>query len=220
MTESGYSEFGKIKDILCHPCLQMTAEKFYTTCDEFQCTDCLNVHYKRAYMRGHKLVNASEPERKQVSMKGLDRCIQHQKAIKFFCEDENQLCCSTCATINHRRCKSVKDIHDIVGKSASKSPRLKVKLQEVKQMTEIIINDVVSSMKKLNDDVKEIPIKIREMQDEVNKLFDDLEESVVGNAESIQAGTLEMLTKKQSQNEKYLADIQSYQDTVDDVYQN
>ena len=87
-------------------------------------------------------------------------------------------------------------------------------------MTEIIINDVVSSMKKLNDDVKEIPIKIREMQDEVNKLFDDLEESVVGNAESIQAGTLEMLTKKQSQNEKYLADIQSYQDTVDDVYQN
>ena len=232
MAEGGDSELkydevsGKIKDIFCQPCLQMdkqsTAEKFCLTCDEFQCTDCLKGHYRYAYMRGHKLVNVNEAERKQVSfdMKGLDRCNQHQKAIEYFCEDENQLCCSTCAIVDHRGCKSVKDIQTIVGKLGSKNPSLKVKLQEVKQKAEIIINDVVFSKEKLNEDVKEIPIKIRQMRDEVNKMFDDLEESVVKNAETFQTETLEKLTKKQSQNEKYLADIQSYQETVDDVYQN
>jgi hypothetical protein len=107
---------GRVKETLCQPCLnnnkQTTAEKFCPTCNEFQCLDCANVHNTHVFLKSHKLVNANEAKRKQGSfdMKGLDKCDQHQKVLEFFCEDENQLCCSTCAILNHRKCHSIVEI--------------------------------------------------------------------------------------------------------------
>jgi hypothetical protein len=100
MAESG-GTLQEVSGRVCQPCFskdkQTVADKFCSTCNEFQCTECSNVHNVLAILRTHKLVNANEAVTKQNSfdMKGLDRCNQHKKIIKFFCEDENQLCCST-----------------------------------------------------------------------------------------------------------------------------
>jgi hypothetical protein len=75
------------KDILCQPCLskdkQNVADKFCLTCNEFQCTECSNVHNVLSVLRTHKLVNANEAVTKQdlFDIKGLDRCNQHKKII-------------------------------------------------------------------------------------------------------------------------------------------
>ncbi|XP_060576115.1 uncharacterized protein LOC132733482 [Ruditapes philippinarum] len=217
---------GRFQEILCQPCLKKNkrtaAEKFCSACDEFQCLDCSNVHYTHAFLRNHKLVNANEAKTKQGSfdMKGLDQCDQHQEVLKFFCEDENQLCCSTCAIVDHRKCHSVVEIQKVAGRSAYRSSTLKVKLEEVREKANIIIDSIVSSKEKLYEDAKEIPIKIRRMRDEVMKMFDELEISVVKDVESFKKETLEKLAIKQSQNEKYLADITTCLETIDKVYQN
>ncbi|XP_060598194.1 uncharacterized protein LOC132751978 [Ruditapes philippinarum] len=212
---------GRVKEILCQPCLnndkQTTALKFCPTCNEFQCLDCSKVHYTYAFLKNHTLVNANEA--------GLDQCDQHQKVLEFFCEDENQLCCSTCAILNHRKCHSIVEILKVAGRSTNTSSNLKVKLEEVRKKANRIVDSIVSSKEKLDEDVKEIPIKIRRMRDEVMKMFDDLEVSVVKKVQSYQKETLEKLTIKQCQNEKYLADITAYLETIDDVrsddvYQN
>ncbi|XP_060556732.1 uncharacterized protein LOC132717315 [Ruditapes philippinarum] len=219
---------GRKKDILCQPCLNKdnqttkVAEKFCSTCDEFQCLDCSNVHYTHAFLRNHKLVNANEAKTKQGSfdMKGLDQCDQHREIVKFFCEDENQLCCSTCAIADHRKCHSVVEILKVAGRSTYRSSTLKVKLEEVREKANIIVNSFVSSKEKLDEDAKEIPVKIRRMRDEVMAMFAELEISVVKDIKLFQKETLEKLTIKQSQNEKYLADITKLLETIDNVYQN
>ena len=166
-------------------------------------------------------MNAKEVDKKvSFYMKGLYRCNQHQELIEFFCEDENQLCCSTCAIVDHRKCNSVVDIQKVAGKPASESSSLQVKFQEVKKKVEIILNSIASSKETLDKDVKEIPVTIRRMRDTVIKMFDELEVSVVKDAECFQTETLKKMAKKQSQNEKYLADIQSCLKTVDYMYQN
>ncbi|XP_060565598.1 uncharacterized protein LOC132724684 [Ruditapes philippinarum] len=219
---------GRIKEIHCQPCLNKdnqttnVAEKFCLSCNEFQCLDCSNVHYTHAFLRNHKLVNASEAKTKQGSfdMKGLDQCDQHQEVLKFFCEDENQLCCSTCAIVDHRKCHSVVEILKVAGRSTYRSSTLKVKLEEVREKANIIVDSIVSSKEKLDEDGKGILVEIRRMRDEVMKMFDELEIFVVKDVGSFQKETLEKLTLKQSQNEKYLTDITTCLETIDNVYQN
>ncbi|XP_060585807.1 zinc-binding protein A33-like [Ruditapes philippinarum] len=223
---AGNEVSGRVKGIMCQPCFnnnkQTTADKFCPTCNEFQCLDCSKVHYTHAFLKSHKLVNANESKTKQGSfdMKGLDQCDQHQKVLEFFCEDENQLCCSTCAIVGHRKCHSVVEILKVAGRSTNTKSTLKVKMEEVRQKAYKIVDSIVSSKEKLDEDAKEIPVKIRQMRDEVMKMFDELEVSVVKDVQSFRKETLDKLTIKQSQNEKYLADITAYLETIDDVYQN
>ncbi|XP_053384628.1 tripartite motif-containing protein 72-like [Mercenaria mercenaria] len=217
---------GRIEQKLCQPCLskdiQTEADVFCSTCDEFQCTECSNVHNTHAFLRNHKLVNVKEVKPKLVSfdMKGLDQCDQHQKVLEFFCEDENQLCCSTCAIVDHRKCNSVVEIQKIAGRYASASYQLKVKLQEVTEKGEKVVQCTKLSKEQLDQDVKEIPLTIRRMRDNVMKMFDDLEVSVPKDAESFKTETLDKLTRKQSNSEKLAAEATKSLETIDNVYQN
>ncbi|XP_060585372.1 zinc-binding protein A33-like [Ruditapes philippinarum] len=217
---------GRVEKILCKPCLndkkRTIAEKFCSACDEFQCLDCSNVHYTHNFFKNHKLVNANEAKIKQSSfdMKGLDQCDQHQEVLKFFCEDDNQLCCSTCAILYHRKCQSILEIQKVAKRVFLKSSQLKNKFENVRQKTEIIGNIIDSSKEKLGKDVKQIPDKIRQMRDKEMKMFDELKISVVKDVESFKKETLENLTIKQSRTEKYLADIRTCLETIDNVYQN
>ncbi|XP_053404890.1 E3 ubiquitin-protein ligase TRIM39-like [Mercenaria mercenaria] len=170
---------GRIEQVMCQPCSskdkQREADVFCSSCDEFQCLDCSNIHETYAFMKNHKLVNAKDIKEKPVSfdMKGLDQCEQHHKVFEFFCEDENQLCCSTCAIVDHRKCHSVVEIQMVVGRSASASSEVKVKLQEVREKAEKIVKYTKSSKEQLDQDVKEVPLTIRRMRDNVMKMFDD-----------------------------------------------
>ncbi|XP_053404874.1 uncharacterized protein LOC128558730 [Mercenaria mercenaria] len=217
---------GRTEQILCQPCSskdkQTVADVFCLTCDEFQCTECSNVHTTHAFLRNHKLVNAKEVKTKPVSfdMRGLDQCDEHHKVLEFFCEDENQLCCSTCAIVDHRKCHSVVEIQKIAGSSASESSKLKVKLQEVNEKAEKIVKHAMSSKEKLDQDVKEVSLTIRRMRDDVMKMFDDLEISVAKDAESFKTETFNKLTRKQSDSEKHVADATKSIETIDNVYQN
>ncbi|XP_053403322.1 uncharacterized protein LOC128558379 [Mercenaria mercenaria] len=58
------------------------------------------------------------------------------------------------------------------------------------------------------------------MRDNVMKMFDDLERSVAKDAESFKTETLDKLTKKQSDNEKHIADATKSLETIDNVHQN
>ncbi|XP_053392212.1 uncharacterized protein LOC128554901 [Mercenaria mercenaria] len=217
---------GRTEQILCQPCSskdkQTVADAFCSTCDEFQCTECSSVHTTHAFLRNHKLVNAKEVKTKQAAfdMKGLDQCDEHQKVLEFFCEDENQLCCSTCAIVAHRKCHSVVEIQNIAGRSLSTRSELKVKLQEVKEKAEKVIENSKSSEEQLNQDVKELSLKIRRMRDNVIKMFDDLEISVAKDADSFKTETLNKLTRKRSNSEIHIADATKSIATIDNVHQN
>ncbi|XP_053392210.1 uncharacterized protein LOC128554898, partial [Mercenaria mercenaria] len=138
-----------------------------------------------------------------------------QPCSKFFCEDENKLCCSTCAIVDHRKCHSVVEIQKIDRRSAVVKSKLKVTLQEVQEKAENIVKHAKSSKEQLDQDVKEVSITIRRMRDNVMKMFDDLEVSVAKDAESFKTETLDKLTRKQSNSEKYVADATKSLETID-----
>ncbi|XP_060599841.1 zinc-binding protein A33-like [Ruditapes philippinarum] len=232
MAESGGTQeeddkvSGRVKDVLCQPCLnkdkQNVADKFCSTCNEFQCTECSNVHTVLAILRTHKLVNANETVTKQNSfdMKGLDRCNQHNKIIKFFCEDENRLCCSTCAIVDHRKCDSVVEVQKLAGNLKSPNSLVKEKLQATKEKAEDIIKHVMSSNEKLEQDVYRIPETINHVRDKVIRMFDDLEVVIIKRVKSFHEETLKKRTIKQSQTENYLSDTTTRLEIINSVYRH
>ncbi|XP_060598010.1 uncharacterized protein LOC132751789 [Ruditapes philippinarum] len=216
---------GRVKENLCQPCLdkdkQTVADKFCSTCNEFQCNDCSNVHNMLAILKNHKLVSVKEAAASvSFKMKALELCDEHQQLFEFFCEDEKKLCCSSCAIVNHRKCHSVVEIKKIAGKITPPFSSLGEKLKKAKEAAEGVARHIRSSKDQLAEDVKEIHVKIRQMRDEVMRMFDDLEDSVNKRAETLQRETLENLTKKQAQNEKHLADVTSCLETIESIFKN
>ncbi|XP_053404901.1 E3 ubiquitin-protein ligase TRIM38-like [Mercenaria mercenaria] len=138
---------GRKEQILYQPCsrkdLQTTTDVFCSECDEYQCNECSKAHTVYAFMKNHKLVNATKVKSKIIffDMKGMDNCEQHGKLLIFFCEDENQLCCSTCAKMDHR---NAIEVQKIAGKSRSVCSKLKRKLEEVKSKVEMIVKHTES----------------------------------------------------------------------------
>ncbi|XP_060599843.1 uncharacterized protein LOC132753396 [Ruditapes philippinarum] len=218
--------FGQVKQIFCQSCLnrekQTIAKKFCQTCNEFQCNECSNVHNVLLFLKNHKLVDAEEANasRLLLDMKGFDRCDQHKKPLEFYCDDDNTLCCSTCAILDHRKCHIVVEIEQIAEEMTTLSSRLEEKLQKTKEKAESIARHILSAKDQLAQDVNDLLVKIGGMRDEVMKLFDNLELFVVNRAESLQEKTLIKLTEKQSQNENYLAYVTECLERIDSINKN
>ncbi|XP_060591076.1 uncharacterized protein LOC132746037 [Ruditapes philippinarum] len=217
---------GRVKEHFCQPCLskdkKTVAEKFCSTCNEFQCIDCSNIHSMLAILTNHKLVSLKEANAATLSfkMKALGLCDQHQHSFEFFCEDEKKLCCSTCAFVYHRKCHSVVEIEKIAWEKASPISTLGEKLKEAKEAAESVARHIRSSKDQLADDIKEILTVIKTMRDEVMRIFDDLEDSVAKRAETLQKETFDNLTKRQAQNEINLADVVSCIETIENIYKS
>jgi DNA anti-recombination protein RmuC len=174
-----------------------------------------------AILKNHKLVSVKEAAASvSFKMKALDLCDEHQHSFEFFCEDEKKLCCSSCAIVNHRKCHSVVEIKKIAGEVTSPSSTLGEKLKEAKEAAKGVARQIRSSKDLLAEDIQEIHVKIRQMRDEVMKMFDDLEDSVNKRAETLQRETLKNLAKKQAQNEKYLADVTSCLEKIESIFKN
>ncbi|XP_060577126.1 uncharacterized protein LOC132734409 [Ruditapes philippinarum] len=206
----------RVKEIMCQPCLSKdkknVADKFCSTCNEFQCYDCSDVHNVLAVFKSHKLLNANVAH--------LIRCDQHQKVIDLFCEAEKKLCCSTCAIVDHSKCHSVVEVEKLAGKMTSPSSSLEEILQEAKENAENIARDIISSKDQLVQDVEEIQAIIREMRDEVVKMFEELEVSIVKRAKTLQKEKLGDLEKKQSQNERHFANVTAYLEAIHSIYKS
>ncbi|XP_060584041.1 uncharacterized protein LOC132740202 [Ruditapes philippinarum] len=153
-------------------------------------------------------------------MKALDLCDQHQRSLEFFCEDEKKLCCSTCAIVNHRKCHSVVEIEKIAGNITSPISTLGEKLKEAKEAAESVARHIRSSKDQLAQDIKEMHLKVRRMRDEVMRMFDDIEDFVAKRAKTIQRETLQNLTKKQTRNEKHVADVTLCLETIESIFKN
>ncbi|XP_060567969.1 E3 ubiquitin-protein ligase TRIM39-like [Ruditapes philippinarum] len=171
----GRVEYILCKEIMCQPCLSKdkknVADKFCSTCNEFQCFDCSGVHNVLDIFISHKLLNANVAH--------VIRCDQHKKVLDFFCEDEKKLCCSTCAIVDHNKCHKVVEVEKIARKVTSPSSSLEEILQEAREKAEDIKRHIITSKYQLVQDVEEIQAKIREMREEVVRMFDELEVNIV-----------------------------------------
>ncbi|XP_052260662.1 uncharacterized protein LOC127864813 isoform X2 [Dreissena polymorpha] len=178
----------------CEPCTRKhtssNATIFCKTCNEHLCEPCRNIHI--IYKSGtHDTVAIEDLDSIPVvvTMKGMDKCRDHNKTIKFFCEDHSKLCCNTCAFI-HRKCDNVNEL-------ASLSNLEGLELQDLnKTLLKLTIDNVSikrNSEKALSETNENLPKQIDEIKDRIIDILNKEQIKIIKDADIFKAEEMKRL---------------------------
>ncbi|KAH3804195.1 hypothetical protein DPMN_132477 [Dreissena polymorpha] len=158
----------------CEACLQVNisveATLFCTSCSECVCDECKNGHVR--YKSGtHEFADA-KLKYASVNLRGLDKCEEHKKKIKFFCNDHSLMCCSTCA-FSYRTCEHIDELAKIATDIGPKLKTLKDELAKAAHNERVKIENCKQMVKALNIQLGDLPIEIDETKKKITKLLDE-----------------------------------------------
>ncbi|KAK3576522.1 hypothetical protein CHS0354_018015 [Potamilus streckersoni] len=144
---------------LCDMCLKWNRENSATSfckdCNKFICNVCREHHDEITTPNRHNVFNLFSNNESNVvipNFSSIEMCRSHPKEhLKFFCGDDNALCCNTCGFLEHRKCERITTIDDMIKKFdvGTKS------------------KDVVANIRNLESHIKRITIKIKENADNI-----------------------------------------------------
>ncbi|XP_045171868.2 uncharacterized protein LOC123533941 isoform X2 [Mercenaria mercenaria] len=172
----------------CDPCFRrkdkVIATKWCKECGEALCDQCVSFHKSLKYSHNHTLMEFEEL-RQQPIKNTLPRppCPQHENTtLGFFCEDHQKVCCSSCVTVDHRKCSHVTTSVDAAAKYRNEVDTLTEKLRHQNGWSARIMENRQHSMKLLDDaeaQLKSQIISIRQQFDELlrtqeKQMLDDL----------------------------------------------
>ncbi|XP_076083118.1 uncharacterized protein LOC143054106 [Mytilus galloprovincialis] len=172
---------------MCNSCLlnkeKTKAKSWCTICEEAFCEQCEKCHKNFKMSARHKLLNIEEMQSGVTPFKvcEVQSCEEHPgKTVEFYCLDHSQSCCTSCATLSHRKCENVTSIQEAAsGSKQSKAANdLSEKLTEhFGQLNEIIENRN-TNLANVENSIEEIEIRVSNMKTEILKHIDKLEETM------------------------------------------
>ncbi|KAL4221401.1 hypothetical protein ACF0H5_019659 [Mactra antiquata] len=113
-------------DFICTTCDRkgkiVEAVRYCIECSGYCCLACTDIHTTFPTLKDHNLLDASQGNQASNQPGSLpefstERCNLHKgKCIDMYCEEHNEVCCSTCIATNHRTCpkKSIHSIPDMI----------------------------------------------------------------------------------------------------------
>ncbi|KAH3750422.1 protein PML-like isoform X2 [Dreissena polymorpha] len=174
-----------VQDLLCSTCeeekLEESADYYCESCVKFYCGKCIHLHSQ--LFKKHSPHGRSDMKKWPVAKKVEDflfRCDVHKEEnLAMFCKDHSQLCCNNCAFLNHRRCKTVMLLSDLVKNTSTDLKQVSVtiqttlaKLKKLQGNQEVNIHSVQSSY-------DEQLQKIQETRREINAALDTIEKKTL-----------------------------------------
>ncbi|KAL4216702.1 hypothetical protein ACF0H5_024425 [Mactra antiquata] len=210
---------------LCQPCSKKgagrAADIFCTTCGEFQCEDCSNVHTIYAFMSDHKLVIVADGQT-YVSSTDCDdidvnlyRCTKHNRHFEFYCQEDDALFCSKCAVTSHKKCENIVDIESMDGHSGCDKLKneLVAAINSTNQVTELL-EDADS---RLSDDIRALSDKLKDMKARIIQIFDDFTNEILTHASVYSKSTKDDLAKKKVKCETQIQSMKKTVRTLDSI---
>ena len=133
-------------DISCDPCnFEGTLSEgigFCIQCQEYLCTDCLRAHKKSSALRRHTILEGNDLPKSRTQSSSADDtvlCDVHQKAITQFCVAHSVPLCDLCFSVDHRNCKGVSDIYNVIKECVS--DKMETFLAHIKSLTDTYVRD-------------------------------------------------------------------------------
>ena len=165
------------------------AVRFCYECRQYFCKNCCDFIHRIETFKDHPLLELDTEagsEHAQREIRGtlikFMTCERHpEKSVAFLCRDNNRLCCVTCAFEESSKGKYVQELTEFATKedNDTKADRLISKFQKLVTLSESIITKK-NEMESIEKEDTNIAIgKIRSMRQQVNDLFDSLEENVL-----------------------------------------
>ena len=170
--------------IFCLDCL----EKLCQVCSESRHTFKLMKHHK--YIDIEKTFKNDDVS-KTISMLSeyLDiSCDSHpDEAINYCCKDNKVFCCAACRLTDHKMCKSVLTINELVEAEGVKKKKKQMTelISQLSKYVETVVNKIESCATDYKQQIEEIARKIKEIRAKINQKMDSLEEALNDQAKAM-----------------------------------
>ncbi|KAH3720408.1 uncharacterized protein LOC127856275 [Dreissena polymorpha] len=172
-------------DFCCSPCLEHNidqwAEFYCDNCLKFYCGECLNLHGQLfskhvAYGRGD---TSKWPVSKEVE-DFLQKCDLHEdKRLEMFCHDHSELCCTSCAFLNHRLCAQVTPISESVDGPPPDLQQLSRKIKTILETLKKLEKNWNTNMQTVQASYNKQLLEIREPHKKINTILDNIEKNTI-----------------------------------------
>ncbi|XP_060596066.1 uncharacterized protein LOC132749826 [Ruditapes philippinarum] len=175
----------EIFDVLCSMCKNKgkntEGEKFCVDCKDYFCITCVQVHGQVPLCASHKVLDKSQV--KSGTSKGLpraptERCDRHShKHIDMYCQNHDNVGCSTCMAVDHRFCKDTFYIPEFIQKNTNQveSRQIQTKLKEIAKTLAKQADRFKQDKQRLLKRKAELLADIRKFRQEINDHLDKLE---------------------------------------------
>ncbi|XP_063405780.1 E3 ubiquitin-protein ligase TRIM45-like [Mytilus trossulus] len=159
------------------------AKSWCTICEEAFCEQCEKCHKNFKMSARHKLLNIQEMKSGDTPFEvcEVQSCDEHTgKIIEFYCLDHSQPCCTSCATLSHRKCENVTSIQEAASgiKQSKAANDLSEKLTEHSDQLNEIIENRNSNLFNVNNSIEVIETSVSNMKTEILKHIDKMEETM------------------------------------------
>ncbi|XP_060579162.1 uncharacterized protein LOC132736100 isoform X2 [Ruditapes philippinarum] len=183
----------EIFDVLCSMCKnrgkKTEGEKFCVDCHDF-CTNCVQVHSQVPLCAGHKVLDKSQVmsgTSKGLARAPAERCDRHShKHIDMYCQNHDNVGCSTCMAIDHRSCKDIFYIPEFIQNKSYQVASRKIQTK-LKALAKTLAGQAYKFQQDKQNLLKrkaELLDYIRKFRQEINDQLDKLQKSSVDEIEN------------------------------------
>ena len=170
--------------IFCLDCL----EKLCQVCSESRHTFKLMKHHK--YIDIEKAFkNGDEAETISMLSEYLDiSCDSHpDEAINYCCKDNKVFCCAACRLTDHKKCKSVLTINELVEAEGVKKKKKQMTelISQLSKYVETVVNKIESCATDYKQQIEEKARIIKEIRAKINQKMDSLEKALNDQAKAM-----------------------------------
>ncbi|XP_060575759.1 uncharacterized protein LOC132733175 [Ruditapes philippinarum] len=119
MASKSVSSSDESSDIKCSACKEqdknIAADKYCVDCQDYYCSQCLELHETLPALKSHNLLDTNDDKIGQLKMIPTEKCEKHHyKIVDMFCQNHDEVGCATCMATDHRNCKDVFYIPEMI----------------------------------------------------------------------------------------------------------
>ncbi|KAJ8322361.1 LOW QUALITY PROTEIN: hypothetical protein KUTeg_000832 [Tegillarca granosa] len=220
------SEDGQ-REKLCGPCKndnrKIPAVTWCTICLEGMCQNCTSCHKWMKLSRSHTTLPISEVPEESLAMPLLEvdePCLKHAgKVLEVYCLGHKEMCCVLCLATNHRECKHISTLEEMVSGSESLES---VKdfggyLTQVQQSTEQVRVKTENNIKSLDKRQSEISKKVSDVVQKAKDKLDQLKSDFLTNLQQKHKEQRTKLTERKERVEIFQSCVKKAETLLDAV---
>lgn len=149
------------------------AVKWCKECSEAYCEQCESFHKSLKYLQHHNLISMTDLQHQPIKdSANRPPCPDHDGTeLAFFCEDHNHVVCSSCVTLDHRKCNNVMSCEEAADKQRLQAEAIIEKLRMQRDWANRISENRKHSLKTMEDSSFQLCQQIAGLRQQMNDLL-------------------------------------------------
>ncbi|CAC5385043.1 unnamed protein product [Mytilus coruscus] len=172
----------------CDICLNLHVTKsacvWCSECEEAICEDCVQRHRIQKATKNHKTILIEDYQQLPISILNIKlECGDHNQKLDFYCSNHNEPCCTRCVSENHKDCRDLKPLPEVVEgvKSSAAFSDLEDRVKDLSQVIGQTIQEKLNIKSELEVQRNSIISEVEGARKAINIHLDKIQDELLNN---------------------------------------